>query len=270
MNDPSRLGAAVGPPLSLAPVRPADLTPALLIGAAVFAFALAWRMSLFPSEARHVVYPVGAGILYLLFAWFFLYLRNLERGVLALYERGLVWARSGKTVVLTLDEIESLAVREVDWTSDGGSKGLWRQIVARGSTGRIWLRNTALKDQPDLVGSLLNDLLDRLAAMAEARLRSGIPLTGEGWSLGIDGFRGGGEKNAALPVATADLARVERIKKKAATKKIALWRRGEDRPFFTVRSKGPNALVLARVLERGPHPQPLSQPPSRTAGRGES
>ena len=125
--------------------------------------------------------PYLFGVILAFLGWLHLLQRRRERGTLVLYEQGFSWTpgapRSGS--VLRFDEIEALAVWEVDWTGDAGAEGLWRRFDARSPAGRIRFRNTARKELPDAVGAFLNELLDRLADATEARMRSGRPLSGE-------------------------------------------------------------------------------------------
>jgi len=213
--------------------------PALLLfGLAVLA-ATGWIRTR-PDLAPFAIYSAAAGFLLLAIFGVLMVRRHFELGTLTLYERGLSFARGGESTALAFDEVESLTLQEKEHLIRGIPTGMIRHATVRGPAGKFRFSQTSRKGQPDLLGAFLDKLLARLAATAEERLRSGIPLSGGAWSLAQDGFRtrAGGE-----PTPPAVLARVGIF-----DHKVSLWREGEDRPFFSVVSGSPNALVLSRLM----------------------
>ncbi|HEX3530028.1 MAG TPA: hypothetical protein VH988_23460 [Thermoanaerobaculia bacterium] len=190
MNEVSRLGPAVGSPVELTPLgHREDVGPLalLLFGLAVLA-ATGW-MRTNPSLAPYAIYSAAAGFLLLATFGVLMVRRNFERGTLTLHERGLTFARGGESTALAFDEVESLTLQEKEHLIQGIPTGMIRHAAVRGPAGKIRFSQTGRKGQPDLLGAFLDKLLARLAAAAEERLRSGIPLSGGAWSLAQDGFR---------------------------------------------------------------------------------
>jgi len=243
MNEVSRLGPAVGSPIELAPQSHSEAVgPLALLVFALAVLAAAGWMRTNPSVAPYAIYCAAAGFLLLALAGVFLFRRRLERGTLTLHERGFTFARGGESTALAFDEVESLALEAKERLSNGRPIGIFRRATVGGPAGKVRFDQLTRNGQPDHLGGFLDKLLARLAAAAEERLRNGVPLTGGAWSLAQDGFRAQAD---GAPTPPATLARVGIF-----DQHVSLWREGEERPFFSVASGSPNALVLDRVMRQ--------------------
>jgi len=244
MGAEARLGAAIGAPVLLEPIPLRNALGAgslVLLSLVLLGFG-AWGATEGDRGMFTTILPAGLGLFTLLAGAALFYQRSRSRGSLALYEQGFVCEGAGGRTALRFDEVDSLALRQKSRTSYGTLVGMDRRATVRGPAGTLRFAQFSPAGKPDSVAPLLNDLVGRLVDVAEARMRAGGSLDGEGWSLGPGGFSA---KAGEIPVPAESLARAGLFEHK-----VSLWRDGDEGPFFSVRDEAPNALVLGRLVGR--------------------
>ena len=244
MGTEARLGAAIGSPILLEPVPLRNAVgPAFLflIGLALLGLA-GLRMAGGDQEIFTTILPGVLGFVSCVASAAFLIQRSRSRGALTLHEQGFVYERRGRQTAVRFDEVDSLALRQKEWSSYGTPVGMHRRATVRSPAGTLRFSQLSPTRQTDTVAPVLSWLIDRLADAAEGKMRAGGSLEGEGWSLGPGGFSA---KAGAVHVPVPSLVRAGVFEHK-----LSLWRDGEERPFFSVGEKTPNALVLGRLVGR--------------------
>jgi hypothetical protein len=245
MGTEARLGPAVGSPVLLEPIPLRNaLGPGSLVLLSLILLGFgAWGMSAGGDWGMlTVILPGGLGLFTLAAGAVLFYLRARSRGSLALYEQGFVCESAGRRTAVRFDEVDSLALRQTSRTSYGTLVGMDRRATVRSPAGTLRFSQFSPTGKADSVAPVLNDLVGRLADVAEGRMRGGGSLDGPGWSLGPGGFSA---KAGEIPVPATQLARAGLFEHK-----VSLWRDGDERPFFSVRDAAPNALVLGRLVQR--------------------
>ena len=157
----------------------------------------------------------------------------------ALFERGITLRRGSQLVAFRFDELREVSIRERELLVNGTLAALQREVTLRSDAARATFRLRALEGEADQAGEFLGQLRAGLAAAAGQRLREGETLAGQGWRLTGGAFHAGSQDVPFDMVAGAGLAGGGRV---------ALWRMGEEKPFFTVPAHSPNAMVLHDVL----------------------
>jgi hypothetical protein len=158
----------------------------------------------------------------------------------ALHERGIALLRAKKWLkTFALDEVREIAIRERDLFASQEFCGRQWDVTLRSAADRVTFRLRSLDGQPDDAGVFVDDLRAGLAGVAGRRLRQGEALAGKGWRLTDAAFKAGSLEVPFGDVAGADLFGGGRV---------AVWRIGEEDPFFTVPAHSTNAMVLHDVL----------------------
>src|SRR5919106_941481 len=204
MSSGARLGPATGPPALLEPIplRHAPGPVLLPLSGAVLLGLAGLRANAGDLGMLTTILPVGLGLVCLVTGAALLVLRSRSRGALTLHEKGFVLERAGRQTALRFDEVDSLALRQKRWSSSGTPVGIHRRATVRSSAGTLRFAQFSPSRTSDHVAPVLQLLLDRLAEAAEARLRAGGSLDGEGWSLGPGGFS---IKAGTIPVPVSSL-----------------------------------------------------------------
>jgi hypothetical protein len=157
----------------------------------------------------------------------------------ALFEKGISLQRGSRHTTFRFDEVREAAIAERELLGNGKLTAIQRDVKLRSDAAGVVFRMRTLAGEPDHAAGFLAQLRAGLAEAAGQRLREGETLAGRGWRLAGASFHAGSLDVPFDTVAGAGLAGGGRV---------ALWRVGEEKPFFTVPSRSTNALVLHDVL----------------------
>jgi hypothetical protein len=237
----SALGAAVGEPVPLTPLplprKALGMAGLLLAVKGVLLVFWGWRD---PSRLLGLLlFACAAVAMEVTGACFFF--RTIRRGLLALHERGFAVGWPGRERAVRFAGIRSLAIAEREVFHGGLTAAVLRRLTVQSDGSTLRFGHEAFDGRPDRITPVLRELLLRLTAEAEERLRGGEALTGKGWSLTADRFL----PRRGLPVALSEIAGVAVVQDR-----LRIWRHGEVRPFFTLPAGSPNAHLLAELLAR--------------------
>jgi hypothetical protein len=146
------------------------------------------------------------------------------------------------------DDVEDLATEAVPRYDRGVQCGTVRTgtvtFRAEVGGGALPFRYEYPTDQPDPLGLLLDRLLTRLIARAEAAVAGGDALRGDGWELTAAGLTAvAGRREVRVPADEVAAAEV-------VDRHVCVWPRGEPHPAVRVPVGSANALVLLGVLDR--------------------
>lgn len=156
-----------------------------------------------------------------------------------LFEQGITLRRGSRSVAFRFDEIREVVLREKELLVNGALAALQWEVTLRSDAARATFHLRTPEGHADQAGEFLGQLRAGLAAAAGQRLREGETLAGQGWRLTGAAFHAGSQDVPFDQVAGAGLAGGGRV---------ALWRMGEEKPFFTVPSQTANAMVLHDIL----------------------
>ncbi len=253
----ARLGEPLAEPLELRPPsldQYAGSMALLVLAAAAFGYAV-W--SAMRGDDAIASGSAGLGLGLAASAAFFLLRRERRRATLRRFSHGLACSRRRRTRVFPYDEIRSLALLETEELANGVPAGLRRRLGLRSERARFTLLHVASLGEPDVLGGWLDGLLDGLADAAERGLSGGRALAGKGWTLTPTGVRIGSRETPFAELGAVSIAQ----------RRLALFRDGDELPFFEVGTGSPNARVLARVLGRRIGERPARAPSSGGLGR---
>jgi hypothetical protein len=245
MNRLGRLGAPTGETVALTvPPFKFFIGGWLIILLGVASIAGAVLMAVVGREPVGGVFFCLLGLFFVIGGFFMHRQREVSRGVLELHAQGFVHARGNRRRAVAFEEIRSLSLTETEELRNGTRAGWRRQLTIEDDSGKVTLRQLALTGQADGFGGFLNRVLEQSATAATARIKTGTPLRGKGWTLDGGGlvFAGGSE---GRPLAYTEISAVDQFEGK-----IALWRRGEENPCFAVPSGTPNARLLWTIIAR--------------------
>jgi hypothetical protein len=169
-------------------------------------------------------------------------LMSARHGRLALHERGFTLGPPGRERAFLFAEIQSLALAESARFDRVLAGTVERRITVRSAAGTLRFGALAVDGLPDPATPAFDGLVERLAAVADQRLRGGDRLAGPGWRLAADGLRTG-RGGKAVP-----LSAVHRVG--LFLGRVQVWKAGEELPFFTLSAGAPNARLLHGVLRR--------------------
>lgn len=169
--------------------------------------------------------------------------RRLARtGRIAPHERGFVLLRGARRDVVAIDALESFVLHDGVALYNGRRLGLTYRLVARSRHGRrTRLLHYAADGAEDEVGPYLLDLLPRIIDVFAARVQSGEPVRGDGWTLDASGLH----VRRAPPVPLSEVRRAGVFEGR-----VAIWRDRDDAPFFSTPVGGPNAMALLGIASR--------------------
>lgn len=233
---------AQGPALPELPLRHRALyAGALFIGSGLSLPHLwSWLIGLDRSFSPQLFFfYVLPAFLLAVFGGLSLYREISRRWEPVLFEQGITLRRGSRLVAFRFDEIREVVLREKELLVNGALAALQWEVTLRSDAARATFRLRAPEGHADQAGEFLGQLRASLAAAAGQRLREGATLAGQGWRLTGAAFHAGSQDVPFDMVAGAGLAGGGRV---------ALWRMGEEKPFFTVPLRSPNAVVLHDVL----------------------
>jgi hypothetical protein len=157
------------------------------------------------------------------------------------------------------DEVEWVTLDEKEKLDNGEPVGWMRRLAVRATSGTLAVEAFSGVGRADDMALFLALVLEGCADAAEARLKRGLEIRGRGWALNHAGFRAPG---MTAPVPLGAIAKADRFQGH-----VALWRRGEDRPFFAVAEGTENARTLIALVSRAAADQPLEPLGSGQLGR---
>lgn len=160
------------------------------------------------------------------------------RWAVTLYEHGIALQRGGRIRTFLFEEIRELAIRERELFKEATRCGVLWEVTVRSARDRLTFRLLSQTDLRDTAGAFLETVRACLAEMAGRRLRAGEPLAGKGWAL-----TGGALQAAGQTVPLDMLSETELY-----GDRVAVWKAGEEMPYFSVPAHSTNALVLLDVL----------------------
>lgn len=211
---------------------------------------------------------VVLGLPFLAVGGFFLLQRARLRCALTVHAQGLVISRKDLDTVIPYSQVQDFSLTEKEQLNNGRHAGMLRLLDLRWVEGKTRLSQFAKVGQQDTFAPVLGTLLNELANVAEARLKTGNPLRGKGWVLDSHGLDVGGQGALRL----SELAGVGNFENR-----VSFWRVGEELPYFSVPENSPNARVLGVVARRqlsdrerpmaGPLGRVLFQRKMRTASK---
>ena len=150
------------------------------------------------------------------------------------------------------DELEAFALEEKPRLANGKPIGFDRRITVRGAGRHADVRHVV--GRIDLLGGFTRTLLERATAAAERRIERGVQ--GAGWRI----------DNAGLRTGNAGVTRFEEISDGGVFDgQVRLWRRSEERPFFSIATSSDNVLILLNLLMTRIQPRAAAPPPATPA-----
>ncbi|RKG78921.1 hypothetical protein D7W79_11710 [Corallococcus exercitus] len=235
-------------------------------------FALAWGLAfsgLGVILVMNTFTPLGGslvalGVVLMAVGGFRLSQHAALRCGFTVYEQGVVISRTDTDSVIPFSEVQSFSLREEEVLFNGMQNGFVRlmNFTWKGDWIEVFQRTQA--NTRDTFGPVLDQLLQRLADAAKAKIEAGDVLHGQGWMLGsqelIVASHGAMPLRALTHIGTFD-------------RKVSFWREGEELPFFCVANDSPNArqlqLLTQRQLQLRERPQQSEreQPTSGPLGR---
>ncbi|HEY9422321.1 MAG TPA: hypothetical protein VIW92_12965, partial [Thermoanaerobaculia bacterium] len=167
-----------------------------------------------------------------------LYRRRTRRWALTLYEHGIALQRGGRTRTFLFEEIRELAIREREQFDEAVRYGVLREVTVKSADDRLIFHVLSQDNPRDTAGLFLEAVRACLSDMAGRRLRAGESLTGKGWTLTHGALHAAGQTVPLGMLSEAELY----------GDRVAVWKSGEEMPYFSVPAHASNALVLLDVL----------------------
>ncbi|HEV2845407.1 MAG TPA: hypothetical protein VG477_11220 [Thermoanaerobaculia bacterium] len=247
----ARLGNQVSPtlPMSSLPVAYQAGVPyfaaLFLAGFLYFSLTMLWERSLPPTG----VILAGFCLAWAVACGVSLYRHRTRRWALTLYEHGFALERGGRTQSFRFEEIRELAIRETEQFNEAARYGVMREVTVRSAADSLSFRFLSLDTNRDTAGEYLETIRACLTEAAGQRLRGGESVAGKGWTLTGGVLEAAGETVPLEMLAEAALY----------GSRVAVWKHGEEMPWFSVPSHSPNALALLDLLAAVLPPQPRRQ-----------
>lgn len=247
----ARLGNQVSPTLPMSSIPDAYRAG---IPYFIFVFLAGFLYFSFIMLRERTLLPQGVAFALLCLGWAVacgvsLYRHRVRRWSLTLYEHGFALQRDGRTKSFLFEEIRELAIRETEQLNETARYGVVREVTVRSAADSLSFRFLSLDKNRDTSGEYLETIRACLAEAAGQRLRRGESVAGQGWTL-----TGGVLETARETVSLEMLSEAALY-----GSRVAVWKHGEETPWFSVPAHTPNALLLLDLLAAVLPPQPRRQ-----------